>query len=220
MIEKAIITCITGGVDKLSANHKKQNASFIAFIDIDIKSKLWEIRHTPFVDNDPRRNSRVIKWMPHRYVECRYSLWIDGNIIIKCSIDSLIKKYLKDADISMRKHYVRNCIYDEAQACIKQNLDNPDTIMAQIKRFQDDGFPTKIGLHEGGIILRRHNPKIDAFGEMVWQEISKGSKRDQLAIDYVAWKNKIKIADMPDRNNDTCFIKIAHKKNNRIYQEV
>jgi hypothetical protein len=121
------------------------------------------------------------------------------------------KKYLMDCNAAFYNHNQapeydkRNCIYEEAHAIkwlyevnpapvsIKVPKDNLDVIQSQMDKYKGIGFPEKLGLIYGGVILRRHNEK-DCIKTMEdwWSEIRYHSKRDQLSFNYVAWKNKFK----------------------------
>jgi len=41
-------------------------------------------------------------------------------------------------------------------------------------------------------ILRRHTGKVEEFNRLWWEEICKGSRRDQLSFDYALWKMEMK----------------------------
>ena len=212
MIDKAVVTCITGGVDKLIEEQYRQKVPFIAFIDGNAKSKLWNTRKAPSKFKDPNRNAKIIKWRMHDYINCQYSLWIDGNIYLLTRMVHLIRRYLKKADIAMFWHNERTSVYDEAEICIKLGCDHKEVIEKQIQRYKREGFKSN-SLTEGPVILRRHTPQVKKFGELVFKEIENGSRRDQLAIDYVIWKTGIKVARFEGnifKNN--YFRKGAHKR--------
>ena len=139
-------------------------------------------------------------------------MYVVGNI------DELIEKYLSDSNIAFFDHNKnrmdpRDCIYDEYNAIMNlgkndpnQNFkDNPQVMYDQVKRYQDEGYPSHNGLITGMVILRRHNEK-DCIRVMEdwWTEIKYGSKRDQLSFNYVAWKNNTKFnyMDGDSRNNE------------------
>jgi len=213
---KAVITCITGGYDDLKEKHLPQKVKFIAFIDRNVKSDLWEIRKSPNTGN-PHMDSRIVKWLIHNYVDCDYSLWIDGNITLNVSMDELIDKYLTDTDIAMCKHPLRDCIYEEAEACKKRYLDYPYIINKRVDKLKREGYPKHNGLHEGTIILRRHTDRIKEFNEAVWNDIQSGSRRDQLSLNYVAWKMGINIKCMPNKWKSPNFKVMRHRKENKRF---
>jgi len=190
-----IFTANIGKVNVVPTNqHDSPGFIFILFTDDPTaKSNLWNVRYVKPKFHDPRRNARMYKWLIHRFVNAEYSLWIDSNLIIHIDINRLIKKYLKDADIAIHRHGVRNCIYEEANVCSQKKLDYIKIIKSQMMRYKNDNYPENNGLWETKVVLRRHTKKIKKLNEAVWTEICNGSVRDQLCFNYVAWKLGIKV---------------------------
>lgn len=224
--KKIVITANIGKYDNLIEQHYfNPNYKFVMFTeDKNIKSSLWKIRYIKPDFEDPRRESRTYKWLVHRFFpNAEYSLWIDSNIIIRTDINTLIERYLNNADIAMHIHGARNCIYKEAEVCIQHKLDYVDIIKKQMEKYRSEGYPENNGLHEGIIILRRHTKNIEKLNEAVWANICSGSTRDQLSLDYIAWKLDIKINTLPGKfisyknDKNLCFSKVPHKSNKRQY---
>lgn len=180
-----IYTVISGDKDELCDDINTQGAKAVCFTDNPkLKSKVWEIRLIPNLFKDIRRDSRVVKMLPHIYFpNAEYSLYLDGNIISKIPIKRLISEWLKETDIAMFRHNTRNCLFDEAAECILLGLDNKQVIESHIARYT--GFKRNKGLYQGGVILRRHTDKIKRFNEMWWAEYCTGCKRDQISMPYV-----------------------------------
>ena len=62
-------------------------------------------------------------------------------------------------------------------------------------------MPKNYGLNETNILLRRHNvPQIIKLMDEWWSYIEKYTKRDQLSLSYVLWKNDISIDDISFKN--------------------
>lgn len=201
----AVVTAITGGRDKLKPQAQIEDADLVAFLDSRTECLGWGVRPACSISSDPVRNARhhkvlVHQWLPH----LEYSLWIDGNVTLTIDgrLSSLAELYLKDADIAVFRHRVRSCIYDEAVACTEQKKDDPDVIQRQIERYRREGYPRFRGLAETAIVLRRHSARTAAFCECWWDEISQGSRRDQLSFDYVAWKTGMHYACLPGKLSD------------------
>ena len=207
-----IYTAITGGYDKLTApTVVNKDIDYICFTDNpSTKSTVW--RMLPVVDNglDLARQNRQYKLLPHRFLaEYKYSLYIDGNIDIIGDITQLIQKHMVSCSIAFFSHYQRNCVYEEARACIKQKKDGTEAIKKQIQRYRDEGYPRNNGLIEGGIILRRHNDlKIIKTMEAWWNELINESRRDQLSFNYVAWKNNTRYAIMGPNLRENCYFRL------------
>ncbi len=190
---KTIVSVNTGDYDNIIEDHYLNlDWQFLMFTDRELKSNLWN----PIKIDLPlgvKKQSRIYKWLIHEYTNCQYSLYIDANVKILCDLNELIDKYLRNSDIAMYQHRIRNCIYDEAIVCKKLNFDNKEIIEKQVNSYFSQGYPSNIGLHECYVILRRHTPKIKELNKLIWNEIEKGSHRDQLSFDYGIWKLGIKV---------------------------
>ncbi len=171
---------------------------------------MWNIIKVDRVGEE-RRQSRLYKWLLCDYFpQADASLYIDCNFKILTNLDSLLNGY----DILMKPHPGRDCLYEEAKTCLDYNLDYKENINRQVERVKADGYPKHNGLHEGNVILRRHTDKIKEFGRAVWGSISCGSHRDQLSLDYVAWKMGVEIGTLPVKY----FKWHKHKSSRRTYR--
>ena len=194
MNEDLIIYSVsTGGKDILSEDINIKGAKAVFFTDDPtLKSEKWEIRLIPNLFKDIRRDSRMVKMLPHIYFpSSKYSLYLDGNIICKVPLQRLIDEWLEDTDIAVFKHHTRDCLFDEAKECIRLELDSKEVIESHTMRYA--GFPKHKGLYQCGVILRRHTAKIKRLNEMWWSEYCVGSKRDQISFPYVIEKEGVAI---------------------------
>lgn len=180
----SVVTSITGGKDTLIETHKRGDAKFIAFTDTPIKSHVWDVKPAYDKFTDPRRNSRIHKILIHQYVDTEYSIWVDGNIELIKSPEEIVDYFLKDHDIATFQHEADDCVYDEAKVCAKRKLDDPETIIAQVKKYEDEGYAKHKGLYVGNFIVRRHTPKVEAFNNAWWSEYCRHSVRDQISLPY------------------------------------
>ncbi len=186
-----VITSLCGKKDNLIHNQCKGEALWKAYLDEDYLSDTWDIKTAYDKFKSPRRNSRVPKLLIHKFANTEYSIWIDGNIKLLISPEELIKRYLKNHDIAVFRHPVRNCIYKEAIECAKRGLDNVETIIEQAKSYEIEGYPKEKGLGECMMILRRHTPQIESFNNAWWTEYTRFSVRDQISFMYALSKAKI-----------------------------
>jgi hypothetical protein len=195
-----VYTAISDSKDTLKwGQNTEGNVDFIAYLDGPVESDVWDTRTIDKVDRDPNRNAKQYKILPHKFFpDYEYSLWIDGSIELVVPVQTLIDKYLKDANWAQFKHPGRDCAYEEAVTCINLKKDDELIISEQMARYHEEGLPDHAGLNECTILLRRHNEAdVIAFDEMWWEEIDKGSKRDQLSYSYCLWKTKLQMNLMP-----------------------
>jgi hypothetical protein len=188
-----VITSITGGKDGLIDNQQKGDALFKAYVDESQISDTWKCEGACTKFNDNRVNSRIHKILIHKYADTEYSIWIDGNIKLLKTPEELIEMYMKDHDLAVYKHPVRDCIYDEATVCAKRGLDDPEVIIEQAVAYEMDGYAKHKGLCECGVIIRRHTNKVERFNNAWWAEYTRYSKRDQISFMYAVDKVGLRI---------------------------
>lgn len=172
------------------------NVRYILFTDNKyLKSNVWEIHHVDFLSHlDNRLKSRYIKLNPSIVLpEHDISLWVDHTFTPKISNFEEFLKTIKFKDISLYKHRIRDCIFDEAIKVISVKKEYESVVNRQINKYINEGFPKKYGLCETGFMVRNNNDKINLFNSLWWSEIKNGSGRDQLSQMYTSWKTNTKI---------------------------
>jgi hypothetical protein len=133
---------------------------------------------------DFTRQTRRIKLLPWEHFdnwdEC---VWRDANIEITC-LPSM------ESGFAIHTHCERDCIFEEAKACIEYGKDDPDLIRSQIARYTD--HPPHWGLWASGVLYRRNTPEIRALCEDWLAEIESGSRRDQISLPVVLRRHGIR----------------------------
>ena len=167
---------------------------YICFTDnANLKSDKWKIC---LVDNeeglDNVRLARKYKILCHRFLsEYDYSVYVDGKIEIIGDMKEYINKYSMGRSLLCFPHFVRECMYEEARACLQFEKDNADIINRQVKAYKEDGYPENNGMIDSACLVRSHQDKeLCIVMENWWDEVHNGSRRDQLSFGYVCWKQK------------------------------
>ena len=211
-----VYTAITDGYDPLRRPPAlwRKHADFVAFLGRGPTAPGWEVRPIYHRFHDPCRNAKIHKILPHRFFpDAEYSLWIDGSIVIKSTlpIQKWAREYLRKHDLSVFKHPVRNCIFQEGMYCMKKELDRPEIIDRQMQKYYEAGYPLNNGLAECTILLRRHTPRMRRFDEAWYAEIQAHSRRDQLSFNYVAHKLGFEYNLLPGRvSKNPHFARLRH----------
>ncbi len=235
--KRVVYTAIFDNYDKL-LDPKIISPSFdyICFTDSDIKSDVWKIIKVSPEYKDATRNARKYKILPHRYLsDYQISIWIDGNMVIKGDLDEAVEKYLKNDNMAVYDHSVlpngegRDCIYQEAESLLEmikkgKPKDDPQIIQKQMEKYRKEGYPKGNGLISTMIIFRKHNSnEVKQIMEDWWQEVKGYSKRDQLSLNYVLWKNNFNPYYIKENSRDNKYFKnvphyskiaYAHRKRN------
>ena len=205
---RAIYTVITGSYDVL-IEHAYRHPGFDYYCYTDVPELLayeklgtWTIRPLIFNGLSASRNQRFHKLMPHLlFPDYEYSLYLDGNIDVLTpylfvEVDSAISRGVK---MAIPKHPDRNCIYVEGEACKVALKDDPETIDIHLNELRRLGYPPGNGLTENNVILRKHGDQdvINIMNEW-WEWIVHFSKRDQLSLMFVCWKNSFTVEFLLD----------------------
>jgi len=214
---KVVYTAITGGYDKPVEQELKPGWDYVIFTDRkDVISKTGKVIYI-----DPKGDSkkdREIKWLPHKYLpDYDAWLWLDGNIKLNKDPDDLLAEMdVNGVEAVFMKHFERDCIYVEAEACKIYKKDEVGVIDAQVKFLRGKNYPEHNGLVAGGVIMRKNTRAVKIFCDKVFEVVKKYSRRDQLAINYVAWKRNYKFGTIDwqvGSNEDAEFYMVPHKKN-------
>lgn len=232
MKKVVVYTAIFGKYDALVEQKKNPNVDFICFTDRNLKSNTWKI---VIVDplpmgEDYTRNNRFYKILPHiHFPDYEYSIYIDGNMIIKTDIDFLINKFLSHQfsmacfDHNQTVLDPRNCIYQEYKAILElgkkkgKYKDNITVMNNWIDFLKSEKYPEHNGLLFASVLIRKHHDQnLKKVMEDWWYCVKNYSKRDQLSFNYVAWKNNFVPNTIPGdirKRNKYVYMLGKHKKN-------
>ena len=110
----------------------------------------------------------------------------------------MIKAVNDKLGVGMHLHVERNCIYKEGIICQLFKKGDYQAINKQLKKYREGKFPENYGMCECTIIItdikNRHAKKI--LDDWWVEYYSSLSKRDQLALPYVLWKEGITIEEI------------------------
>lgn len=195
----AIYTCIYGGYDSVREPISvPDNCDFFIFTEKDrtIESKVWIKRDAPekIAKMSNIEKNRYIKMHPHElFPEYKYSIYIDGNVQIISDLTEYVN-LLNDIGIAIHTHHLRNCVYDEMKIVLKSKRIKPKEGNRHLEYLLNDGMPKNYGLLQCNVIVREHNnPICLKIMEEWWEEFMRYSKRDQISLPHVLYKNKIKV---------------------------
>lgn len=206
----AVYTCITGNYDKVEDPLIGEKAcDYFLFTNNDkLKSNFWKIKKIPNniikLENNAKIN-RYIKMHPRElFPNYDYAIYIDGNVKIISTISHMVEKINDKTGLAIHRHCERNCIYDEINACRAYNKGKYAMLKKQGNRYKKEGFPKEYGMLECNMLIsdlkNKNSQKV--FDEW-WNEYLKSeSMRDQIALPYVLWKNKIQVEDIGNLGNN------------------
>lgn len=199
----AVYTCIVGDYDDLKeplsvstecdyfviSDRKPMQKTIFQYIDIK-----------DFVPNyieDNTRKNRYCKINAHKiFPNYRYSIYFDGNFQLNRSIIELIDRLPKTRITAFCNNFWES-IYREMMSVLQNKRDEKERIMKQAEKYWLEGMPEDFGSVMCGIMIREHNnPICKTIMEEWWQQLENFSRRDQLSLPYVLWKNGYSITDV------------------------
>lgn len=138
--------------------------------------------------------SRYCKTHPHILLPgYEISAWVDGAFKLRNLSGDAMEAVSRDGPIAFFSHPERSCAYDEAKAVKALGRDSAENVDAFVARLQAQGFPSHAGLVEAGFIIRNHHDdRVVRAMEEWWEMIRNGSRRDQLSINFVLWKQGLR----------------------------
>lgn len=208
----AVYTAIFGNYDTLKDPPFRElldQADFYCITDNkDAKSDYFKIIYEPSRFDDPTRDARYYKIMGHEVIrQYPISIWMDGAFEIKHPGFLDVVSYLTSADIALYKHPDRQCIYDEAAACIRLKKEKINVIVRQLLGYFFRGLPADIGLNETSLLVRRKAFFDGDMCKLWWKEVRDHSKRDQLSFNYVLYRTGQRCDIIPGNNLSNAYLK-------------
>lgn len=192
-----VFTVITGGYDTLKdIRVRNDKCRYVCFTDdVNIDNKGWELIDIGELNPPANLSGRLLqRWVKIKggvsYLKCD-TVYLDGSHEIIGDVTELFEG--KSLNITFKKHPVRDCYIDEAEACIRLRKGDPGLIYGQMTLYQIRGVPLKNGMFETGIIMRRFNEKVVDFSNRWWDEVYNHTCRDQISVVAVLFDTKLEI---------------------------
>jgi GT2 family glycosyltransferase len=147
---------------------------------------VWQVRPMTAFDTDPTRMARYVKMHPHTLLgNYEFAIWIDSNVMILGDIHGLLDAFIESGEaVAAFPHPYRTSIYEEIEACIAQGLDDAETMREQIARYRKAGFAHQDLIESNLMMFNLSDRRVRALLDLWWSEIERGSRRDQLSLNY------------------------------------
>lgn len=155
----------------------------------------------------PVYNAKIAKILPHHFMECDISIWMDGNIQLKISPEEAVEKWLGESDMAFFRHYKSKDL-DWETRWIKYKFGRKSPVSIEAEEQYERYKPLNIQKEElgmGGFIIRRHTPLVERFCESWWAEICAFGERDQMSLPVVLRRFpdlKVNRIDLDIKNNE------------------
>lgn len=183
----AVVSALYGASDQLILPLTIRNDfDYFCFTDKELNTfGLWKLCQSPYYHSDPTRMARYVKMHLHSMFS-KYDavIWCDANIRFEHSMYERFYQFVEDeVEAKFIKHPHRNCVYEEAEACVKLGKDDKTTINSQVERYRQLGIKEQAGMYETGLyFIKPKSENVEKFYKFWWKEIIIGSRRDQMSI--------------------------------------
>lgn len=206
-----VYTALFGKTDPLHEPAVQTDCRFVCFTDQDIKSERWEIVRVRS-SAGPTRTARMLKALPQRMFPQEDAwLWIDCCFTLKADPVAICRTAAHD--IITFRHQYWNRITDEAQAIVRLRKAKPAAVYAQLAAYNADGFDTpenpQQSLSCNGVVFRRNTDQICKLNQL-WANQLKHTLRDQMCLDYCAWKLGVSVGRWPGFDTDNPIARYNH----------
>jgi hypothetical protein len=204
-----VYTAIFNGYEQLRPLPETPNGTrFICYTDnVQAGMSGWETRRV-VCRMDQERCALYCKILSTVCFPGEVTVWIGDGVALRGNIGALAE-LVSDADIAVLQSPDRDCLYVEAEDCIRRQADSPQVIRNQTDRYLRERYPKHRGLSNTSLIVRRETPRLRQFEELWWQEVDRGSYHDRISFDYACWKMGVHPVVIPGDNYGGPFHKRA-----------
>jgi len=117
-------------------------------------------------------------------------LHIAGKVALRKNYTWLLDEFRSlNHSIIAERHPVRADLYEEGSVVKTLKKASPEIVDRQLQNYKDQGYPKNFGLLEGQLLFRNFGySNVQVLSCMWFDEINRGSRRDQLSFNYVVWK--------------------------------
>lgn len=154
---------------------------YICFTDQPFKSNVWDVRQMKAAN--PQRDARRLKILNPLHSE----IWVDGSFTINCDLNIFWQQHFR-APFTVPSHPIRDCVFDECVACVRNKRGNSNDIRNQLIAYKQLRMPPHAGLISSGILLRDSSILVREWCHKWHDEVVLRSTRDQLAFAHTVWK--------------------------------
>lgn len=208
----AVYTCIVGNYDDLMdpvtvspecdyfviSDRKPKCKTVFQYIDI--------ANIVPSYITDNTRKNRYCKINAHKiFPKYKFSVYFDGSIQLKSTIIDLVAA-LPKTRLTAFFPMPWLSIYREAMSVLQNKREEEEPLIRQMEDYWLEGMPENFGVVACGVLIREHNnPVCKKIMEEWWIQLERFSKRDQVSLPYVLWKNGYSISDIGLVENQLCI---------------
>jgi hypothetical protein len=166
--------------------------------DTRLESSIWQPVDISRMQPEltcPKRKASLLKIEHYKYVPDTYEICVtlDGSMTLNVDLDQFLEGHgwTDDTDLLISRQRNRDCIYVEAMAVMLHRLESPVRVIEQLQRYSQEGYPKNEGLYSTRMMVKnQRSARLRRVCEIWAEEYRRGSRRDQLSMNYAIWKAK------------------------------
>lgn len=201
-----------------------EDVDYVCFTDRSRNTYgIWQLRISPYHHPDPTRVARYIKTHPHElFPNYDFAIWVDGNVNLRSNIKDFINiLQVEETSIGLIPHPIRDCVYQEFDACRQHRKDKREVIDTQEKHYRDNGIKEHSDLYETNfMVIDLADEKLSSIFRIWWQQIEKFSRRDQLGLVWAMNQVDITVSHMLPKGvsvrEDEEFTYFTHQQSRQL----
>ena len=202
----AIVTSLSGLSNAKVRTPLNPNSlvDYFCFVAKPQNCEVWKQLSLPefsFSDDgyQERRNAKFPKLFAHLLIPgYDYYIWHDHYLEVSVNPEKIINDILKNKEMAIFKHPVRDCIYDEIEAVVFHKKENNIELLNNYKNYlEKQNYPRNNGLFEMTSFVYKNTENVRTMMYSWWELICKYSSRDQLSFPYVLNKHNIQYNIIP-----------------------
>lgn len=217
-IRIVIYTAISGGYDFMKLPEIiDPRFSYVLFTDSPAPDTgVFKVKPMTYLHKDAVRAARFVKTHPHILLKnYDIAVWIDANIMILGDICPLVEEFLVSGKaVAAVPHPTRRSIYEEVDACIQLKKDDAKIMQRQLSNYRSKGFNHDDLIESNFMMFDLRSQRTKSFLDRWWTEIDRGSRRDQLSLNYALKESDVDwhpLMNHPNSvRNHPCFALVSH----------
>jgi len=204
-----VFTAVVGRTDQLKLpTVVNPSARYVCFSDRPQAVAPYKCVPVDAAEIGPRLLSRRLKILADHPAlgDPDVVLWHDAAFRMRVDPLALAAKaFAGDAvDMVAFIHPHRSQIEDEAVAIAGHGWIPKAVLDRQVATYRGEGF-TQTAITSTGFSLRQMTPRVRAFNRLWWNEVARWGWRDQMSVDYAAWKTGLRTAYIPGHYRDNPY---------------
>lgn len=207
-----VYTALFGDVtrDRLRPPPEGCDARYVCFTDAPLSVHGWTVERVSTVNRSPCFLARLFKARPDRWFGVKATtIWVDASceplVPAIRVLEQAVLAHGSIAPVVALGHPDRNTVEAEAREVTRLDLAPADIVARQLADYQAAGFAIDRGpLTTTGFLLRL--PNAQAFNECWETQIIRYNLRDQLSVDFSAWRTGTPIAHLPGSYRDNAVM--------------